>query len=53
MDKVEATNSNAQLKGFLEERWKGIRPVLWGDQLREQQFIEEMYMGVLNLDKEK
>jgi len=51
--KVEAVNSNAQLKGFLEERWKGIRPVLWGDQLREHQFIEEMYMGVLNLDKEK
>ncbi len=51
--KVEAKNSNAQLKGFLEERWKGIRPVLWGDQLREHQFIEEMYMGVLNLDKEK
>ena len=53
MGKVEAINSNAQLKGFLEERWKGIRPVLWGDQLREHQFIEEMYMGVLNLDKEK
>jgi glycerol-3-phosphate dehydrogenase len=53
MGKVEAINSHAQLKGFLEERWKGIRPVLWGDQLREHQFIEEIYMGILNLDKEK
>ncbi len=53
MGKVEAINSSAQLKGFLEERWKGIRPVLWGEQLREHQFIEEMYMGLLNLDKEK
>ena len=53
MDKVEAINSNAQLKGFLEERWKGIRPVLWGDQLREHEFIGEMYMGILNLDKVK
>jgi glycerol-3-phosphate dehydrogenase len=48
---MEEINSNVQLKGFLEERWRGIRPVLWGDQLREHQFIEEIYSGILNLDK--
>jgi glycerol-3-phosphate dehydrogenase len=51
--KVGTMDSNAQLKGFLEERWKGIRPVLWGAQLRENEFIEEIYLGILNLDKAK
>jgi glycerol-3-phosphate dehydrogenase len=53
MGKAGAMDSNSQLKGFLEERWKGVRPVLWGDQLREHQFIEEIYLGILNLDKVK
>ena len=53
MGKEGHIDSNAQLKEFLEERWRGIRPVLWGDQLREHQFIEEIYLGILNLDKAK
>jgi glycerol-3-phosphate dehydrogenase len=53
MDVVEKINLNAQLRGFLEERWRGIRPVLWGEQLREHQLIEEIYLGILNLDKAK
>jgi len=53
MGKAGAMDSNSQLKGFLEERWRGVRPVLWGDQLREHQFIEEIYLGILNLDKAK
>jgi glycerol-3-phosphate dehydrogenase len=51
MGYVKEINSNAQLKEFLEERWRGVRPVLWGDQLRELQFMEEIYLGILNLDK--
>jgi glycerol-3-phosphate dehydrogenase len=51
MGRSDEEHSNAQLKEFLEERWRGIRPVLWGDQLREHQFLEEIYMGILNLDK--
>jgi glycerol-3-phosphate dehydrogenase len=51
MGRSDEKHSNAQLKEFLEERWRGIRPVLWGDQLREHQFLEEIYMGILNLDK--
>ncbi len=51
MGYVKEINSNAQLKEFLEERWRGVRPVLWGNQLRELQFMEEIYLGILNLDK--
>jgi len=38
------------LKHFLEERWKGIRPVLWGPQLREEQLIQALYTELFNLD---
>ena len=42
-------NSNQMLKGFLEERWRGIRPVLWGTALKEEELIENIYKGIFNL----
>jgi glycerol-3-phosphate dehydrogenase len=42
-------DSNKILKGFLEERWKGIRPVLWGATLQEEELIESIYKGLFNL----
>ena len=42
-------DSNRLLKGFLEERWKGIRPVLWGASLKEEELIESIYKGIFNL----
>jgi glycerol-3-phosphate dehydrogenase len=37
------------LKAFLEERWKGIRPILWGTALKEDELIESIYKGIFNL----
>ncbi len=42
-------DSNKILKGFLEERWKGIRPVLWGSSVKEEELIESIYKGIFNL----
>jgi len=42
-------DSNKILKEFLEERWKGIRPVLWGTSLKEEELIESIYKGIFNL----
>ena len=42
-------DSNKTLKGFLEERWKGIRPILWGVSLKEAELIESIYKGIFNL----
>ncbi len=42
-------NSNKILRGFLEERWKGIRPILWGTALKEEELIESIYKGIFNL----
>ncbi|NWF92653.1 MAG: anaerobic glycerol-3-phosphate dehydrogenase subunit A [Syntrophaceae bacterium] len=40
---------NKVLKAFLEERWKGIRPILWGGALKEEELIESIYKGIFNL----
>jgi glycerol-3-phosphate dehydrogenase len=45
--------SNRALMDFLEERWKGIRPVLWGTSLKEEELIESIYKGLFNLAPEE
>lgn len=35
---------------FIQERWKGARPALWGTQAREMEFNRALYGAVLNLD---
>ncbi len=47
--KMSRRDSNSILKGFLEERWRGIRPILWGTTLKEEELIESIYKGVFNL----
>lgn len=42
-------NSNEFLKKFLEERWKGIRPILWGPAVKEEELMEGIYKGIFNL----
>ena len=46
---VDPQSSVRALKEFLGRRFRGIKPVLWGDQLREEQFVEGIYLGVLDL----
>lgn len=35
---------------FLQERWGGLRPALWGMQAREMELGRAVYAGTLNLD---
>lgn len=42
--------SKEDLTIFLNERWKGIRPIAWGDTLRESEFTSWVYEGVCGLD---
>ena len=48
-----ATQSLDQLSAFLNERWKGIQPVAWGDALRESEFTRWVYQGLCGLEKEQ
>ena len=52
VDKAEvawAKDTNALFKEFLEGRWKGIRPVLWGNMLRSTELMRSVYDASLNL----
>ncbi|MGL4723785.1 MAG: anaerobic glycerol-3-phosphate dehydrogenase subunit A [Scandinavium sp.] len=42
-----------QLSAFLNERWKGIEPVAWGDALRESEFTRWVWQGLCGLEKEQ
>ena len=35
---------------FLQERWRGLRPALWGKQLKEIELGRAIYVATLNLD---
>ncbi|RJL23372.1 anaerobic glycerol-3-phosphate dehydrogenase subunit A [Pectobacterium polaris] len=41
--------SLTQLSQFLNERWKGIRPIAWGNALRESEFTNWIYQGLCGL----
>jgi glycerol-3-phosphate dehydrogenase len=45
---VEQTN--VALRDFLQERWKGLLPILWGQQLRQERLDELIYLSLLNTD---
>lgn len=38
------------LTEFLDSRWGGVTPVLWGNQLREAELMRAIYSATLNID---
>lgn len=46
-----AEKSIGDLCGFINERWKGMYPVGWGDTVSEIQFTSWLYAGVAGLDE--
>jgi glycerol-3-phosphate dehydrogenase len=46
-----AAKSKEDLVHFLNERWKGMYPVGWGDTLCESQFTSWIYEGVFGLEQ--
>ncbi len=43
--------ANLALRDFLQERWKGLLPVLWGRQLRQARLDELIYLGIMNAER--
>jgi len=52
MGRVTAGDSMHILRNFLQRRFRGIRPALWGDQLREEQLVEAIYLRILSMEKD-
>ncbi|KGQ48420.1 glycerol-3-phosphate dehydrogenase [Gallibacterium anatis 10672-6] len=46
---ISAQRSTTQLSAFLEERWRGIEPIAWGDAIREAEFSSWIYYSLLGL----
>jgi glycerol-3-phosphate dehydrogenase len=49
-DRLTADEANASLRSFLEERWKGVWPILHGDQLRQARLDDWIFQGVLDVE---
>ena len=43
-------NPNLLLRDFLQERWKGVVPILWGQQLKQERLDELIYLSLMNAD---
>lgn len=43
-------NPNLLLRDFLQERWRGLTPVLWGRQLKQERLDELIYLTIMNVD---
>ena len=42
--------ANQALLDFMQERWKGTWPILYGDQLRQVRFDDWVFQGVLDVE---
>jgi glycerol-3-phosphate dehydrogenase len=49
LDGTTAEEANGALLDFLQERWKGMRPILYGDQVRQARFDDWIFQGVLDV----
>jgi glycerol-3-phosphate dehydrogenase len=49
LKKLDATTANRSLGRFLQERWKGVNPVLYGDQLRQARLDDWIFQGLLDV----
>jgi glycerol-3-phosphate dehydrogenase len=47
---MSTSRANLLLRDFLQERWKGVLPILWGRQLKQERLDELIYLSVLNAD---
>ena len=50
MRRADVKEVNVALRDFLQERWKGLMPVLWGRQLKQERLDELIYLYNLNAD---
>jgi glycerol-3-phosphate dehydrogenase len=50
LDGLAVEQANAALSHFLHERWKGMWPILYGDQLRQSRLDDWIFQGVLGVE---
>ena len=50
LDGIDAETASASLRDFLQERWKGMWPILYGDQLRQARLDDWIFQGLLDVE---
>ena len=50
VDRLDGAEAAASLRGFLQERWKGVYPILYGDQLRQARLDDWIFQGLLDVE---
>ena len=50
LDGMTGEEANGALLHFLQERWKGTWPILYGDQLRQARLDDWIFQGVLDVE---
>jgi glycerol-3-phosphate dehydrogenase len=50
LDGISAQRADSSLLSFLQERWKGVWPVLYGDQLRQGRLDDWIFQGILDVE---
>ena len=50
VEQLDAPQANGSLRHFLEERWKGVWPILYGDQLRQARLDDWIFQGLLDVE---
>ena len=49
-ERLDHRAANSSLLDFLQERWKGVRPILHGDQLRQAHLDDWIFQGLLGVE---
>ena len=50
VDELDGAQASGSLRHFLEERWKGSYPILYGDQLRQARLDDWIFQGLLDVE---
>ena len=50
LDGMTGEQANGALLDFLQERWKGTWPILYGDQLRQARLDDWIFQGILDVE---
>jgi glycerol-3-phosphate dehydrogenase len=50
VEHLDGPQANDSLRSFLQERWKGVWPILYGDQLRQARLDDWIFQGLLDVE---
>ena len=50
VEQLDGEQAADSLLGFLQERWKGVWPILYGDQLRQARLDDWIFQGLLDVE---